>query len=89
MNVTTTIFQKLAKYEHKTLSCEACHGAGQAHADNPDVKMVKCSATAIACAATRPILRGPSGTSRSASKDHYPGHKCTECHVPHNPSEVP
>src|SRR4051812_19240965 len=31
--------QKLTKHEHKTLSCEGCHGAGQAHADNPDVKM--------------------------------------------------
>src|ERR1041384_6856678 len=33
--------QKLAKFEHKTISCESCHGVGQAHADNPDVKLVK------------------------------------------------
>src|SRR6187401_21593 len=32
-------YQKLVKYEHKTLSCEGCHGAGQAHVDNPDVKL--------------------------------------------------
>jgi hypothetical protein len=23
------------------------------------------------------------------TKQHYPGSKCTECHVPHNPAEVP
>jgi hypothetical protein len=22
-------------------------------------------------------------------KNHYTGSKCTECHVPHSPSEVP
>src|SRR5258708_807559 len=31
--------KKLAKYEHKALSCEGCHGPGQAHADNPDLKL--------------------------------------------------
>src|SRR5437899_7367032 len=31
-------FQKLLKFEHKTLSCEGCHGPLQAHADNPDIK---------------------------------------------------
>src|SRR5579864_4482906 len=29
--------QKLLKNSHKSLSCEGCHGPGQAHADNPDV----------------------------------------------------
>src|SRR5258705_8361487 len=33
------VVQKLTKHEHKTLSCEACHGPGQAHADNPDIKL--------------------------------------------------
>src|SRR3954463_7734253 len=33
--------QKLAKAEHKTLSCETCHWAAQEHVDNPDAKLVK------------------------------------------------
>src|SRR5690349_20878944 len=27
--------QKLAKGEHKLISCESCHGPAQEHADNP------------------------------------------------------
>src|SRR5258708_20647088 len=30
---------KLMKHEHKSLSCEAFHGPGQAHSDNPDIKI--------------------------------------------------
>ena len=58
-------YQKLIKHEHKTLSCEGCHGPGQAHADNPGPRITSArAASPSACAATRPILRGPSGTSR-------------------------
>src|SRR5689334_23625768 len=28
--------QKLQKFEHKSLSCEGCHGPGQAHADRSE-----------------------------------------------------
>ena len=28
-------YQKLIKHEHKSLSCEGCHGPGEAHAENP------------------------------------------------------
>src|SRR5512143_1384908 len=34
-------FQKVAKAEHKNLSCEGCHGPAQGHVDNPDVKLEK------------------------------------------------
>jgi hypothetical protein len=54
--------QKLAKFEHKTVSCESCHGTGKAHADNPDIGITKLT-SATACAAmsrTPPALSGSS-----------------------------
>lgn len=80
--------EKLAKYEHKSLSCEACHGPGQAHADNPDVKIDKSNyGVCLRCHEANPSR--PAWHKQVVSKDHYTGSKCTDCHVPHAPSEVP
>lgn len=81
-------FQKLIKHEHKTLSCEVCHGPGQAHADNPDVKLEILSYShCVRCHEANPSR--PKWHKQINSKDHYTGSKCTECHVPHSPLEVP
>ena len=83
-------YQKLIKHEHKSLSCEACHGPGKAHVqnpDNPDVKMaVLHYSLCLRCHEANPSR--PKWHKQIVSKNHYPG-KCTECHVPHSPSEVP
>lgn len=80
--------EKLAKYEHKSISCEACHGPGQAHADNPDVKIDKSNyGVCLRCHEANPSR--PAWHKQIVSKDHYTGSKCTECHVPHAPSQVP
>jgi hypothetical protein len=81
-------YQKLLKFEHKTLSCEGCHGPGQAHADNPDVKIdILNYGHCVRCHEAIPAR--PKWHKQITSKDHYPGSKCTECHVPHSPNEVP
>jgi hypothetical protein len=82
-------FQKLQKDSHKTLSCEACHGAGDAHAQNPDVKIDRSSVGACnRCHEANPSR--PKWHKQIVSHTHYSGSsKCTECHVPHAPSEVP
>lgn len=81
-------FEKLSKHEHKTLSCEGCHGPGQAHADNPDVKMDKLGySICVRCHEANPSR--PKWHKQVVSKTHYTGSKCTECHVPHSPGEVP
>jgi hypothetical protein len=78
----------LLKHEHKTLSCEGCHGAGQAHADNPDVKLeVLNYSHCVRCHEANPSR--PQWHKQIVSKSHYTGSKCTECHVPHMPLEVP
>jgi hypothetical protein len=80
--------QKLAKAEHKTLSCETCHGAGQAHVDNPDLKLEKLTfAHCVRCHESSPSR--PKWLKQIQSKDHYTGQRCTECHSPHEPNEVP
>jgi len=80
--------QKVLKYEHKTVSCESCHGAGQAHVDNPDVKLqVLNYSHCVRCHEANPSR--PKWHKQIVSKAHYTGSKCTECHVPHAPSEVP
>ncbi len=80
--------QKLLKGSHKTLSCEGCHGPALAHAENPDVKLDKLNFTpCLRCHEANPSR--PKWHKQIASKEHYTGSKCTECHVPHYPTEAP
>jgi hypothetical protein len=79
---------KVAKFAHKNISCEACHGPRQEHAQDPDVKMeVKSFSHCLRCHEANPSR--PKTHKQIVSKDHYTGSKCLECHLPHAPSEVP
>lgn len=80
--------QKVAKNAHKSVSCESCHGAGQAHASNPDVKLEVLNFSHCArCHEANPSR--PKWHKQIVIKDHYTGSKCTECHKPHAPNETP
>ena len=79
--------QKLARFEHKTLSCEACHGVSREHAENPDILPIKLTGShCIRCHEANPSR--PKWFKQIVVKEHYAG-KCTECHVPHQPSQTP
>jgi hypothetical protein len=79
--------QKLARFEHKTLSCEACHGVSREHADNPDVLPVKpTDSHCLRCHEANPSR--PKWFKQIVASDHYSG-KCIECHKPHQPSQSP
>jgi hypothetical protein len=81
------ILQKIALKEHRTLSCEACHGVSQEHANNPDRTPIKLTAYhCIRCHEANPSR--PAWFKQIVVKDHFSG-KCTECHLPHQPTEVP
>jgi hypothetical protein len=81
------VLEKLAKGEHKTLSCEACHGVSQDHAENPDVLPMKLTGNhCIRCHEESPSR--PAWFKQIVVKEHYSG-KCSECHSPHQPNEVP
>src|SRR5215471_2254775 len=79
---------KLSKAEHKTLSCESCHGVGRAHADNPDISIAKLTFSHCVRCHERDPSR-PAWLKQINSRVHYAGQRCTECHVPHQPNEVP
>ncbi len=81
--------KKLAKAEHKNLSCEGCHGPGQMHVEKPDVtKPPKLGlSVCVRCHEANPSR--PKSHKQVSIKGHYPGQKCAECHVPHQPLEVP
>lgn len=82
------IVQKLAAAEHKTISCETCHGVGKAHAENPDEKILKGGdALCLRCHTFDPAR--PKFLKQIELQKHYRGQKCIECHVSHQPNEVP
>jgi hypothetical protein len=81
-------YEKLAGGEHKNLSCEGCHGPGQAHVDNPDISLAILNVSNCArCHEANPSR--PAWHKQVDLRDHYSGDACTECHVPHAPNEVP
>jgi len=81
-------FKKVAEHAHKTLSCEGCHGAAQAHADNPDVKPEKPQFSV--CVRCHEANRSrPKWHKQIVVKNHYTVSNCTDCHVPHLPEEAP
>ena len=80
--------QKVALKEHKTLGCETCHGVSLAHVQNPDVKLPKLTDNhCLRCHEREPAR--PLKHKQIESQSHYKGDRCIECHVPHQPSEVP
>lgn len=81
-------YEMLIEHGHKTLSCEACHGSGQAHADDPDINIsISSYGQCVRCHEANPSR--PAWQKQIDPKDHFTGDTCIECHVPHAPEEVP
>jgi hypothetical protein len=81
------ILHALAADAHKTLSCEDCHGVSREHTDHPDILPAKDpESLCIRCHEANPAR--PAWLKQIVVKDHY-GAKCTECHVPHQPTKTP
>jgi hypothetical protein len=76
----------LGKARHKGISCESCHGPSRPHARNPDLGPPKlddalCLRCHVADAAR------PTKHRQIQLLDHFPGEKCMECHVAHQPNK--
>jgi hypothetical protein len=81
--------KKLSQGSHKTLSCEGCHGPGADHAESPDLHKLSILTFShcVRCHGEDPSR--PKWHKQINPKTHYAGFVCTECHVPHQPSETP
>jgi len=82
------IQEMLLAGEHKTIGCETCHGVGRGHADNPDVGLTKIGDDGCLRCHEDNGSR-PAWMKQIVATDHYRGDKCSGCHVPHQPNEVP
>jgi hypothetical protein len=78
----------LSGKSHRGLSCEGCHGPGQGHADNPDVKIgLATTADCLRCHEQAPTR--PAWHKQIRAKEHYAEFRCVECHLPHAPADSP
>ena len=73
-------------------TCDTCHGEivgpAKAHVDNPEVKLPKPGyGQCVRCHEASPSR--PAWIHQVTPAKHYTGQVCTECHVPHQPNEVP
>jgi hypothetical protein len=84
------VIEQLAKWEHKAISCESCHGPSRAHAVNPDLLTPKGKlkdSDCMHCHQSSPSR--PSWLKQIEVSDHFRGDTCVGCHLPHQPNEAP
>jgi hypothetical protein len=81
---------KLDKYEHKTIACESCHGISNAHAADPDHNDAVKGGDALCLRCHDYDPARPAFLKQIELSKHYSGKgKCVECHISHQPNEVP
>jgi hypothetical protein len=84
------ILQRLAKHEHKGVSCESCHGPSRAHAEDPDVEPSRvkfADSDCLRCHQSSPSR--PLWFKQVDLLEHFRDDRCTGCHQPHQPMETP
>jgi len=80
------IVGRKAQSEHAGVACEACHGPGEAHTQDPTEVTLPAPRQRAYC----PLCHGydparPTGFPQILPTMHNPGHPCITCHDPHNP----
>jgi hypothetical protein len=76
----------VAKDRHKGIACESCHGPNRPHVRNPDIVPIKLTDQhCLRCHLSDPAR--PVHLRQIQPQDHFPGDKCVECHVAHQPNK--
>jgi len=75
---------------HARLACEACHGPGLAHIDNPDsVDMIlPVSRDHCGLCHQKNAAKPQNVITQIELQEHNPENKCIDCHNPHAPWEL-
>ncbi len=81
--------ERLAEGSHQGLSCEACHGPGAAHAEDPAEAAPKPENSRFCLRCHEFNLSRPAKFPQVEADDHFPDQKCAECHAPHSPMQAP
>ncbi len=78
-----------SKSNHKSLSCESCHGPNAGHARDYSIetKKIKDPKFCLICHEANPSK--PAKFPQIDPAEHFSDSKCVECHLPHAPSESP
>jgi transcription elongation factor Elf1 len=75
-----------SKGKHATVACEACHGALEAHAQDPTSVVPKLPDTKILCARCHEANQAkPKWFPQVKTAEHSNGLACNTCHQPHSP----
>jgi Zn-finger protein len=74
---------------HSKMSCQSCHGPGQAHVTDPSEANIVLPAADKFCVRCHSKNNSrPRNFPQIVVKEHTEGKKCTVCHLTHNPSEM-
>lgn len=79
-------FEQIAKARHRNIACESCHGPNRPHVRNPDIVPVKLSDQLCLRCHVADAAR-PAKHPQVDVTVHFPGDKCLECHVAHQPNK--
>ena len=83
------ILIKVGKSPHAPVACEACHGPGKEHSEKPEIKNAKLD-DSLCKRCHEGVTGRPAWHKQITLKDHYTGQgPCKDCHIPHQPNEVP
>lgn len=78
-----------AKAGHRGISCESCHGALKAHAEDPKAakaaKPKESEMRAFCGWCHEKSITKPVKFPQQDIRDHNPGIACSQCHPPHQP----
>ena len=85
----TEVADKTAKFSHAHLSCEACHGPNQAHADDPTLSPAKITNPRFCLRCHQANPSRPASFPQIEPATHNPEKTCRQCHQPHAPTEAP
>lgn len=81
------VYEEKAASNHRSLSCEVCHGPAADHAEDPGETLPVIPRGRDRCTLCHGYDQArPTGFPQIIPDQHNPGKPCMRCHTPHSPS---